>query len=278
MGLAWWDALGKDNRGSRPRCVLLADGNGCALTNGNRRAVAARLTELVNLPNVTVSPDDRWMPCGKPVCTDKGWDKNPAAEAQIDRDDGFVEPKVRQQLVDWWLEVVPGANTPHWDVAATCNADGRKGLILVEAKAHSNELSGAGKSKPTTDNGWKNHARIGSAIEEANTGLRRVAGGTWQLSRDEHYQLANRFAWSWKLASLGVPVVLIYLGFLNAKEMARDGVLFRSKSDWTRTLKDHARGVADEACWGKHLKVNGTSLRPVIRVAEVPFPPTCSGA
>ena len=145
MELAWWRALGRDNRESRPRCVLLAD--------GNRHAVAARLASLVSLPDVTVSPDDLWMPYGKPVQTGKGWDKSPAAEARIDRDDGFVAPQVRQQLVDWWLVVVPRSNTPHWDVAATCNIDGRDGLILVEAKAHSSELSGAGKSQPRTDNG-----------------------------------------------------------------------------------------------------------------------------
>ena len=67
MELAWWHALGKDNRGSRPRCVLLAD--------GNRHAVAARLTNLVSLPDVTVSPNDLWMPYGKPVKTGKGWKK-----------------------------------------------------------------------------------------------------------------------------------------------------------------------------------------------------------
>ena len=100
-----------------------------------------------------------------------------------------------------------------------------------------------------------------------------VLQGGWQLSRDKRYQLANRFAWSWKLASLGVPVVLIYLGFLNAEDMARDGVLFRSESDWARALKDHARGVADDACWGKQIEVNGTQLRPLIRAIEVPFTP-----
>jgi hypothetical protein len=41
----------------------------------------------------------------------------------------------------------------------------------------------------------------------------------WTLSRDSHYQLTNRFAWAWKLASMGVPVVLGYLGFQGAAEM-----------------------------------------------------------
>jgi crotonobetainyl-CoA:carnitine CoA-transferase CaiB-like acyl-CoA transferase len=31
----------------------------------------------------------------------------------------------------------------------------------------------------------------------------------WSLSVDSHYQICNRFAWAWKIASLGVPVVLI---------------------------------------------------------------------
>ena len=265
MGTAWWQALGKDNRGSRPRCVLLAD--------GSRHAVAARLTGLVGLPNVTVAPNDSWMPRGKPVKTKEGWNTKPAAEAQIDHDNSFIAPKVQRQLVDWWLEVVPRSSTPYWDVAATCNIEGRDGLLLVEAKAHSSELSHGGKSKPDTHNGWKNHARIGSAIEQANAGLRHVAGGSWALSRDERYQLANRFAWSWKLASLGVPVVLIYLGFLNADEMAPDGALFRSENDWERALKDHARGVSAASCWGRRLDVNGTPLRPLIRAIEVPFTP-----
>ena len=63
-----------------------------------------------------------------------------------------------------------------------------------------------------------NHNQIGDAIQQANHGLEPLLPG-WDLSRDSHYQLSNRFAWSWKIASMGVPVVLVYLGFLNADEM-----------------------------------------------------------
>ena len=38
-----------------------------------------------------------------------------------------------------------------------------------------------------------------------------------------HYSLCNRVAWAWKLAQLGVPVVWVYLGFLNATEMLDQG-------------------------------------------------------
>ena len=262
METSWWRALDK-HRGSRPRCVLLVD--------GTRHAVAARLTDLVGLPDVAVSPNDFWMPRGKPVKTGKEWDKGPAAEARLDRDARFVVPEVRRQLVDWWLEIVP-ASTPNWDVASRCKIEGREGLLLVEAKAHSNELSNAGKSKPRTVNGWKNHEQIGSAIEQAQAGFACVAGESWGVSRDGHYQLSNRFAWSWKLAALGVPVVLLYLGFLNGEDMAQDGEPFRSEGDWARALKDHARDVVDDSCWGRRLEVNGTPFRPLIRTIELPFP------
>jgi hypothetical protein len=71
-------------------------------------------------------------------------------------------------------------------------------------------------------NGLRNHDKIGSAIRQANTNLNLISPG-WNLSGDLHYQLSNRFAWSWKLASLGIPVVLVYLGFLNANDMSDQG-------------------------------------------------------
>ena len=265
MGAAWWQALDKD-KGSRPRCVLLTD--------GSSQEVAARLADLVGLSDVTVSERDLWLPMGKPSRTNTGWDAKPSAEAQIHRDDGFVAAAVRRELAEWWLEVIGSTSkTPQWDIAATCSIEGRDGLILVEAKAHSNELSTDGKRKPGSDNGRKNHNRIGSAIAQANVGLQLAAGGSWALSRDKCYQLSNRFAWSWKLASLGVPVILIYVGFLNAKEMARYGAPFRSEDDWETTLRAYARRVSDDACWGRRIDVNGTPLRPLIRAIDVLFPP-----
>ena len=160
---------------------------------------------------------------------------------------------------------------PNWDVASTCEIEGIDGLILVEAKAHLGEMSKRGKEKPRTANGWKNHERIGSAIEQANAGLAHTTGGSWGLSRDHHYQLANRFAWSWKLVFLGVPVVLVYLGFLNAEEMAPENVPLRSESDWAYAVKGHARGIVDDACWEKHMVVNGTPCWPLVRTIDLPF-------
>jgi len=249
--LGWIERLGKDTRGSRPRCVLLTDGDSAG--------VAERLTRLVDHPDVLISPDDVWMPRGKRA----------VREARLEKE--LTPPAVREQLLDWWLVHRRGANTPNWDIASTCRISGRPGLLLVEAKAHEAELSLSGKSAPGSSNSRENHHRIGLAIDEAGKALEAATGKSWGLSRDTHYQLSNRFAWSWKLASLRIPVVLVYLGFLNAEDMTGDGPLFRSPVAVENLLKRHGSSIVDEACWGDRLDIDGTPLIPLIRAVDQPF-------
>ena len=261
--MTWNKQLGKDWRGSRPRCVLFMEGE-C-------EKVAKRLTQLVGLPDyVTVSSGDNWMPYGKPQKEDGSWDKTPATEARIDRTNCLVYPEIRNQLRKWWL--LHGGNTPNWDIASTCHIEGKRGLILVEAKAHEKELDVKGKSlsKKAPQNSKENHEQIRDAIAEANSNL---PGNTWNLSRDGHYQLSNRFAWSWKLASLGIPVVLVYLGFLKACEMADQGQPFGSKEEWERVLKEHCQDTIDNTCWEKRLYISDTPFIPLIRSYNQPFDP-----
>lgn len=255
----WWNQLDK-KRGSRPRCVLFV--------HGQRDAVSARLTALAGDPDVAVSPNDHWMPQGKPEWLGDHWDKTPADEARLDRHTGFVCSAVQTELRNWWLAEQRGnPPTPTWDIASTCTIEGRRGLLLVEAKAHHNELeNGATKAKNED-----NRRSIGSAIAEANKALGHITGSHWGLSKDHHFQLSNRFAFSWKLASKKVPVVLVYLGFLHAREVDDLGQPFADAADWVTAVKDHARAVADEDCWNKRLLVGGTPLRPSIRVFDQPF-------
>lgn len=249
--MGWIEQLGKDTRGSRPRCVLL--------TNGDSVDVAGRLTRLVDHPDVFISPDDKWMPLGK----------HSVQEARLDK--ALTPQAVREQLLDWWLVHRRGANTPNWDIASTCRISDRPGLLLVEAKAHEAELSPSGKSTPGSPNSRANHRRIGFAIDEARKAFQVSTGKSWGLSRDTHYQLSNRFAWSWKLASLRIPVVLVYLGFLNAEDMIDDGPLFRSPAAVETLLKRHGSGIVDEACWGGWLDFDGVPLIPLIRAINQPF-------
>lgn len=239
------------------------------LVDGERQSVAKRLTELVGHPLVEVSNHDFWMPFGKPLRKENRWDTSPADEPRLDRDSGFLTAENRLQLRDWWLTTKRGANTPNWDLASTCRVEGKHGLLLLEAKAHTGELSDSG----TGAKNEHNIRSIGAAIREANAALASITRGNWDLSKDHHYQIANRFAWSWKLASMGIPIVLMYLGFLHADEMREgDNRPFSNQGDWVDVLKEHARGVVDEACWETRLEVDGTSLRPVMRSVAQPLP------
>jgi hypothetical protein len=74
----------------------------------------------------------------------------------------------RRALARRWLaDPRPTSRTPNWDIASTCTIDGRKGLLLVEAKAHRPELTEEGK-RVNDDISAANHERIGVAISEAN--------------------------------------------------------------------------------------------------------------
>ena len=152
----------KDRRGSRPRCVLLMD--------GNRDEVAQKLTRLMNLPDVVVNPTDKWIPWGKPVQlnSDK-WDKSPANEAELHKAHFLLPRDLRVQLRDWWLAVPKNSMTPNWDIASTCSIDGEPGLLLVEAKAHAAEL--VPKSDRCGSSNDENRERIRQAISQAAGGF-----------------------------------------------------------------------------------------------------------
>lgn len=267
--MAWSKQLGKDCKGSRPRCVLV--------TEGSCEEVAARLTKIVCVNDMIVSPDDEWMPRGKPVRQNDGrWDTRQSYEFTFSDPSYLASNAVSRKLLDWWL-IVPrddgrSRKTPTWDIASTCTIRGKRGLLLVEAKAHKNELKDPDKSGSREPN----RSQIGEAIQEANRGLEAAAGGSWKLAIDDRYQLSNRFAWSWKLASLGVPVVLVYLGFLSATEMASpQSSLFRSGDEWEHAVKSYSDEIVPGTSWGKWIDVGDTPLLPVIRTYCQPFSTDC---
>ena len=265
----WLNQLGQNRRrGRRPRCILLMD--------GDQEEVAGRLTRLVGLQSdVIIGGRDRWMPCGKPVQReDNSWDTQPSHEANLNGlaalfdCDARIRKELGDQLRKWWLAVPRGANTPNWDIASTCTIKGQRGLLLVEAKAHSAEL---GESDSCGSRNPGNRERIRRAIAEAAAGLQVATGIPWNMSPDGHYQLSNRFAWSWKLASLGIPVVLLYLGFLNAEDMTDRGQVFGSAGQWERSLRSHSGGVVDNRSWGQWIDIDGVPLLPLIRGIEQPL-------
>jgi hypothetical protein len=228
-------------------------------TTGSDRQVADRLTSLIALSDVTVAAGDLVMPRGFLY----------PEESRLGETPGFLSDHHRQEVTNWWLQVPQGANTPNWDIAAKATIKGRPGLVLVEAKAHAAELETAGK-RVTPQTNPQNHHQIGEAIRQANEGLNSIRDG-WNLSRDSHYQLSNRFAWSWKIASLGVPVVLVYLGFLNADEMPCP---FQTAEAWVRRVRDWSRSIVPEGAWSDRMPVNGTPFIPLIRAVDILFQPS----
>jgi hypothetical protein len=194
-------------------------------------------------------------------------------EAKLGEMLDLLKPIHREKLTNWWLAVRHHANTPNWDLASTATVDGRNGLVLIEAKAHDRELKLDGKplrSAPSA-NSMKNHARITEAIKEANAALNRICPG-WNLSVNSHYQLANRFAWSWKIASLGILVVLIYLGFLEAYEMIDIGQPLADANIWEQLVRDHCRDIVPDCVWDRPLMVDDVPFYACIRSLKQPIP------
>ena len=244
----------RSQRGSKPRCHLFTD--------GMRAEVAGRLTALVR-PYGTVLQTDHWMP--------EGFDN--IEEVQLHKPNDLISKEMSRKLENWWFEVGGGLG-PTWDLVSQCvlgNGSHRKrALLLVEAKAHRAELEGESDGKmlksSASSNSCRNHERIGSAIEGANVGLCSfTAHRGWKLSRDSCYQMANRFAWAWKLASLGKPVVLVYLGFLNAIEMSDKSDPFNEYAEWDECVKTHAKCMVPEEAWNHSWKASdGTFFVPRI--------------
>ena len=246
----------KARRGSKPRCHWFV--------HGKRESVAKRLTKLAQ-PWCTVSPDDFWMPDGF-YQTD---------EACLDKADGLLSLPERRALRDWWLAVWRRATTPNFDIASTCTVEGEMGLLLVEAKAHTEELNKevAGKDlKPSASpNQLRNHQQIGKCIQEASFSLASFTGLPWKLSRDRCYQMSNRIAWSRKLTELGYPVILVYLGFLNAREMLDQGDPFANHAEWEAHVKAHSRSMVPDIVWDKRWNVHGRPFISCIRSLETPY-------
>ncbi len=238
----------KERRGSKPRCHMLTD--------GDPDQVAARLTDLI-APWGTVSEGDVWMPRG--FCDTE--------EAQLDKAPHLSSKAVCRDLQSWWLAVRP-ATTPNWDIASTCRIEGKKGLLLVEAKAHDKELIGEEGGKKLDDdaseNSRKNHDHIGAAITQANTALNAAVPG-WKLSRDSHYQMSNRFAWSWKLTERGFPVILVYLGFRYAVDVDDLGKLFVDHADWQNLVMAHSEPLFPYYIWEHKWALNEQVFIPLIR-------------
>jgi len=246
----------KERRGSKPRCHLL--------THGSPEKVSARLSRLIE-PWARVDGTDHWMPQGFVNIQ----------EAQLGKADVLLDSSTGKALIDWWLVVPKGARVPNWDIASTCTVEGQLGLLLIEAKAHDEELNyeKAGKKRERNET-WgqrQNREQIRNRMQESSAGFTNSTQLEWSLSIEHNYQMSNRFAWAWKLTELGIPVILVYLGFLNTSEMSDRGVPFSNHEAWAQLVTSHSEPLFPDKVWNRRWTLHGQTFIPLIKSIELPL-------
>lgn len=203
-----------------------------------------KINKLILATGAKITIYDNWMP--KSIRLDKEGELNDFLRYNFSQE-------LSASITNWWLKV--DATTPNWDLISTCSINGVKGILLVEAKAHVDEIKNEEKGKQldhnASENSKKNHKKIGHAIDAASENLKTLVSEI-NISRDKCYQLSNRIAHAWWLANQGVPVVLVYLGFLNCDDMI-DGkrILFTKDEEWQECFSNHAKLVGADELIGK---------------------------
>jgi hypothetical protein len=68
----------------------------------------------------------------------------------------------------------------------------------------------------------------------------------------------NRVAFAWKVASLGLPTVLMYLGLTGDKGISSDPM--RDNDHWRETVLNNTREIFPPSLWERPIQCNGTPL------------------
>lgn len=199
------------------------------------------LNSLIAEASASIQPTDHWQPSGRMVL-----DKRREWEIPVFCGKHCGDLANLDVLKDWWLPPQADGRTRKgatWDLLSTCTIEGKKGILLVEAKAHEDELDDSGKplSRTASVQSKLNHEHVRRNLREVSDRLNESADGVFALTIDSHYQLANRIAWAWKLADCGIPVVLLYLGFLGDTYFRSD--YLTDADHWQRAMGAYLRGV-----------------------------------
>jgi hypothetical protein len=170
------------------------------------------------------------------------------------------------KIDDWWVS--QEFRGPTWDLLAECRVGGAAGLILVEAKAHESELGRAGKKAPDPFDArsMSNHATIERCMADAEGWYRRALSPDSRLSTSTHYQLASRLAAAAMLASCGVHVVLLYLGFTGDTYFEDH---LTNDAHWQQTMRAYLKGVVPSWPGQVTPHESGGSVRLLIRSLPV---------
>jgi hypothetical protein len=227
----------------------------------SQKNFSTEFIKLINLRECTLGDSPVWQPNDK---------KSNEIRLENNGDLLISGTNCWENLAEWWLVHRGGANKPNWDLVFACNISAKRGLVLVEAKAHERELSRVGKQLKSnaSHRSCENHDRIGKAITEAGHALNAIIPGV-NLSRDTHYQLANRLAYSWKIASMGIPVILLYLGFTGDKGIGDVGKPIENEDHWKRVMREYTENILPENFPETSLNCEKASMKMIVRSRAV---------
>lgn len=252
-----------DRYESRLRCL--------ELTGRGGTATAETLSSLIKGFG-SVAPDDAWAPRGK----------NQVEEPRLDETTGLLkDPNLKNTLREWWVSPNSGSRTPTWDIASACTIDTHPGIFLIEAKAHLGELNSERISTREKRNIKHIHAALAEATDGWNNILEDYAeqrgfklSHKVKLTTNTHYPVCMQFAFAWKLASLGVPTILVYLGFLNALEPDEKDtrISFPNQALWSQCVFEKTSKPLPEEIWDETFIVGSTPLTILRRSIEVDPP------
>lgn len=73
-----------------------------------------------------------------------------------------------------------------------------------------------------------------------------------------NYQMSNRFTWAWKLAELGTPVILVYLGFVGCEDMHKSKSQHQvtGQEDWDEMVRAHSQPLFPFEVWNREWPVH----------------------
>lgn len=250
------------------------------IPESNRKGSQTRCLELTSLPRTQISqilssfiedfdgevrPSDHWAPNGF---------QDPK-EIRLDEALGFLKSvDQRSELKSWWINPsLTKFRTPAWDLVSTCHIQGQPGLLLIESKAHLGEIN----SDPCSAKDKQNMTTLRAALDETTEGWNDLLAGLaategWKpkqwvrLTPSCHYELACRLAFSLKLARMGIPTALVYLGFLEAWELEEQNCpIFRCHEEWENSVLEKTKQCVPNDLWNHVYDVQGIPLALQIR-------------
>ncbi len=70
---------------------------------------------------------------------------------------------------------------------------------------------------------------------------------------------------------MGIPVVLLYLGFLKADEMKDKGLPFPDHESWRSLILSQSKGLFPNAAWDRTWSIDNVPFAPLIRSTYLPL-------